>query len=159
MIQGIYDAEKKVQRSLKKYTQAVMNLDEVRKKDTRPRNIDKPEKQLYRADGLKFNVKVSHPNSSNTLKLRGLSYEYFRDALLVHYINVDINEPMTATIECVNNGQVLHLKNISYDYLFKAFSHYHKNVSINWEVGSTQLSYRKMKSVGGYDADRDYHHN
>ena len=157
MIQGIYNAEKKVQRSLKKYTQAVMNLDEVRKKDTRPRNIDKPEKQLYRADGLKFNVKVSHPNSSNTLRLRGLSYEYFRDALLVHYINVDINEPMTATIECVNNGQVLHLKNISYDYLFKAFSHYHKTMSTNWEVGSTQLSYRKVKSVGGYDADRDYH--
>ena len=59
----IVRAERKVQRSLRKYTQAVMKLDSVRKKDTKPRNIDKPEKQLYRADGLKFNVKVKHDNS------------------------------------------------------------------------------------------------
>lgn len=155
----IVRAEAKVQRSLKKYTQAVLNLDSVRKKDTKPKNIDKPEKQLYRADGLKFNVKVSHPNSSETLRLRGLSYDYFKDALLVHYINVPIDETLTATITCVNNGQVVHLKNITYNYLIKAFSHYHKTLSSNWEIGSQQPSYRVTKRMGGYNPDKDYLHH
>jgi len=152
----IVRAENKVKRSLKKYTQAVMKLDTVRKKDTKPRLIDEPEKQLYRADGLKFNVLVKHNNRPETLRLRGLSFDYFKDALLVHYINIPIGARMTATIECVNNGQMLHLKNITYGYLIKAFSHYNKSISKNWEIGSKQLSYRVTKSVGGFNPDKDY---
>jgi hypothetical protein len=152
----IVKAEQKVQRSLRKYTQAVLQLDSVRKKDTKPKLIDRPEKQLYRADGLRFNVKVKHQNRPETLRLRGLSFDYFKDALLVHYINIPIEEKMTATIECVNNGQMLHLKNISYGYLIKAFGHYNKTMSSNWETGSTQLSYRVTKQMGGYNPDKDY---
>ena len=153
----VIKAEKKVQRSLKKYTQLVMSLDGVRKKETKPRNIDKPEKQLFRADGLLFNVKVSHQHNEGTMILKGLSYEYFKDALLNHYVNVPIDTLMDVTVECVNNGQVMQLKNASYGFIFKALSSYHKSVSTNWETGSKQVSFRKMKSIGGYDADRDYH--
>ena len=152
-------AEKKVQRSLKKYTQLVMSLDGVRKKDTKPRNIDKPEKQLYRADLLRFNVKVSHQHNEGTMILKDLSYDYFKDALMNHYINVPLDTLMNVTVECINNNQVMQLKNASYGFVFKALSSYNKSVSTNWELGSKQLSYRKMKSIGGYDASKDYHNN
>lgn len=155
----IIKAEKKVQRSLRKYTQLVMSLDGVRKKDTKPRNIDKPEKQPFREDLLKFDVRVSHKDNPKTLKLKGLSYSYFKDALLNHYINVAIETPMDVTIRCVNNEQVLTLQNASYGFVFKALSSYHKSVSFNWETGTKQLSYRKMKGIGGYNPDKDYHQN
>lgn len=155
----VIKAEKKVQRSLKKYTQLVMSLDGVRKKDTKPRNIDKPEKQPFRADLLKFNVRVSHQHNEGTMILKGLSYEYFKDALLNHYVNVPIDTLMNVTVECVNNGQMMQLKNASYSFVFKALSSYHKSVSNNWETGSKQLSYRKMKGLGGYNSDKDYHQN
>ena len=155
----IVKAEKKVQRSLKRYTQLVMSLDGVKKKDTKPKNIDKPEKQLFRADGLKFDVKVSHNEHQGTMKLKGLSYTYFKDALLNHYIEVPIDTLMNVTIKCVNNGQVMQLRGASYSFVFKALSSYHKSVSKNWESGSKQLSFRKTKSIGGFNPDKDYLQN
>ena len=156
MNKEVEQAEKRVQRSLKRYTQLVMSLDGVRKKDTKPRNEDKPEKQLFRADGLRFDVKVSHNGHQGTMKLKGLSYDYFKDALLNHYIEVPIDTLMNVTIKCVNNGQVMQLKGASYGFVFKALSSYHKSVSTNWELGSKLLSFRKMKKVGGFDSDKDY---
>ena len=148
-------AEKKVARSLKRYTQLVMSLD-GRKKDTKPRNIDKPEKQMFRADGLIFNVKVSHQHNEGTMILKGLSYSYFLDALQNHYVNVPIDTLMNITVECINSGQVMQLKGASYGFVFKALSSYHKTVSTNWEIGSRQLSFRKMKKTGGFNPDKDY---
>jgi len=149
-------AEKKVARSLKKYTQLVMDM-QPRKRVTKPTVELRPENIPFSYDNMRFDVHLYHEQNEATINLKGMSYSYFMDALQAHYVYVDINAPLSVVIRSRDNDSVMQLSNVSYDYFIKAFSTYHRALSYNWRDGSSTKSVRKVSRLFNQDADRDFH--
>lgn len=156
MNKEIVKAEKKVARSIKKYTQLVMDM-QPRKRVTKPTVEQRPENIPFNYDNMKFDFYLYHQQNDATIKLKGMSYKYFLDALQAHYVYVDINAPLSVLIRCRDNDAELRLSNVSYDYFIKAFSTYHRALSSNWKAGSTQKSVRKTSRLFNNDSERNYH--
>ena len=156
MNEEIQRVEKKVARSVKKYTQLIMQM-QPRKRVTKPTVEQRPENIPFSYDTMKFDIYLYHEQNDATIKLKNMSYEYFLDALQAHYVYVDINTPLSVLIRCRDNDAELRLSNVSYEYFTKAFSTYHRALSRNWKSGSHTKSVRKTSRLFNNDSERDYH--
>ena len=152
----IKKAEKKVARSIKKYTQLVMQM-QPRKRVTKPTVELRPENIPFSYHTMKFDIYLYHEQNDATINLKGMSYEYFLDALQAHYVYVDIETPISVAVRSKDNESVLKLSNVSYDYFIKAFSTYHRALSRNWKDGTSTKSVRKTSRIFNNDSERDWH--
>lgn len=158
MNKEIERAEKKVVRSLKKYTQLIMDM-QPRKKQTKPTIEQRPENIPFSYDNMRFDFYLYHQDNDAKINLKGMSYGYFMDALRAHYVYVDIDSKLSVFVRSRDNDTTLQLTNVSYDFFIKAFSTYHRSLSRNWKAGSTQKSVRKISRVFNNDTERDFHSN
>ena len=156
MNKEIEKAEKKVVRSLKKYKQLVMDM-QPRKRVTKPTVELRPENIPFSYDNMRFDFYLYHQDNDATINLKGMSYNYFMDALQAHFVYVDIDTKLSVFVRSRDNDTTMQLTNVSYDFFIKAFSTYHRSLSKNWKAGSTQKSVRKTSRLFNNDSERDWH--